>query len=345
MPKVFIVAEMSGNHNGDYNEAVRLIRAAARCGADAIKLQTYTPDMLTVNIDNEWTRIKGGNWDGKTLYQLYQEACTPLAWHASLKTFAEDCGLEFFSTPFSPDAVAFLNGLGVKRFKVASYEVADYELLEAINALGKPVIVSVGMASLEEIERVLVALARCEVTLLKCTAAYPAMPEDMNLDTLRVLRWYAKVGLSDHSLSTIIPAVAVGMGATVIEKHLILSRLAGGVDSEFSLEPAEFAEMVKNVREAERSIGSATFGPTEREKPNVIFRRSVFAVAPIQAGELFTRENVRVIRPGYGLHPGKYKALLGKVAGRAYALGEPIDGGERADDANERYVREWYGVI
>jgi sialic acid synthase SpsE len=226
--------------------------------------------------------------------------------------------------------------------------------LDAINAKRKPVIVSIGMATIAEIGEAVSRLGDCDLTLLKCTAAYPARAEDMNLDTLRSLRMYVHggirlfynhFGLSDHSLSTIIPAVAVGMGATVIEKHLTFSRMAGGIDCDFSLEPAEFAEMVQNVRVAEKAIGESHFGPTESEKPNIIFRRSVFAVKDIKAGELFTRENVRVIRPGYGLHPSKYAALLGQAARLDYAAGEPIVETEAARDTGEEKQKGWYGVV
>ena len=326
MNKVFIVAEMSGNHGGSFNKARDIVVAAAEVGADAIKLQTFpTADALTIDVDNQWTRITGGAWAGRTLYQLYQEACTPIGWHAALRDIAYVHGIELFSTPFSIEAVEFLDWIGVKRYKVASYEICDYELLDAINKKRKPVIMSTGMATGNEIMAALAYLRDCPVTLLKCTAAYPAQIADMNLVTLRYLKNFApEVGLSDHSLSTIIPAIAVGAGATVIEKHLTLLRTKGDIDSEFSLEPHEFAEMVRNVREAEAGMGEVKFGPTESEKTNMMFRRSVFSVKSIKAGETFTRENVRVIRPGYGLHPSKFEWLLGKTAMRDIEVGWPI---------------------
>lgn len=328
--RVYIIAELSANHNGSLVRAKESIRAAADCGADAIKIQTYTADTLTIDCDNEYFRIGGGTlWDGRTLYDLYKEACTPWEWHAELQQVAHECGLDFFSTPFDDTAVDFLEKLGVPTHKVASFELVDIPLLKKIGTTGKPVIMSTGMASREEIDEALDALrsSGCsDVTLLKCTSAYPALPEDANLQTIPAMaaEFGCPVGLSDHTLGIAVPAVAVALGATVIEKHFTPSRADGGADSGFSLEPAEFKAMVDAVRTAEKALGTVRYGGSPGDEKSKVFRRSLFAVKDIKAGEEFTPENVRSIRPGHGLAPKHYEAILGKTAACDIPFGTPL---------------------
>ncbi|MGC8669232.1 MAG: pseudaminic acid synthase [Chthonomonadales bacterium] len=327
---VYIVAEMSANHNQDYEQAVAIIRAAAEAGADAVKLQTYTPDTLTIDCDEPWFRIGSGTiWEGKTLYRLYGEAYTPWEWQPDLKREAERLGLALFSSPFDPTAVTFLEQMGVPAYKVASFEIVDHALLTAIGQTGKPVIVSTGMATFEEIEeavKVLQDAGATEIALLKCTSAYPARPEEMNLRTIPHLAsaFGVPVGLSDHTLGITVPVAAVALGATLIEKHITLSRALPGPDAAFSLEPAEFAEMVRAVRDTEKALGSVSYAVGEREAKSRIFRRSLFVVKDIQAGEVFTTEHVRSIRPGYGLHPRELPRVLGKPAARSLRRGTPL---------------------
>lgn len=328
-PPVFVVAELSANHRGAFEYAVKTIHAAASAGADAIKLQTYTADTLTIDCDNEYFRIKGTAWDGMNLYKLYQQAYTPWEWHAELQQEAHAVGLQFFSTPFDASAVDFLESLKVPFHKVASFELIDIPLLEKVGTTKKPVILSTGMASVEEIEEAMVTLtdAGCpEITLLKCTSAYPASPESMNLLTIpdMIRRFGVRVGLSDHTLGTDIAIAAVALGATVIEKHFILDRKAGGPDSHFSCEPAEFRKMVDAVRTVEQALGQPFYGCTADEALSKTFRRSLFAVKDIKKGELFTHENVRSIRPGYGLPPKEMSAVLGKTALRDIPRGTPL---------------------
>jgi len=328
--KVYIIAELSANHNGSLEHAKKLIQAIAETGADAVKLQTYTADTLTIDCDNEYFRIDGGTlWDGRTLYDLYKEAYTPWEWHAELKALAEELGLEFFSTPFDPTAVDFLEELGVQRHKVASFELVDIPLLKKIGSTQKPVIMSTGMASIQEIEEAVDALkdAGCpDITLLKCTSAYPAQPEDANLKTIPDLhkRFGCKVGLSDHTMGIAVPVAAVALGAQVIEKHFTLSRADGGADSGFSLESHEFKAMVDAVRVAEKAIGSIHYGGSAGDEKSKIFRRSLFVVKDIKAGESFTSDNIRSIRPGHGLPPKFYDEVLGKRATCDIEKGTPV---------------------
>jgi pseudaminic acid synthase len=328
--QIYIIAELSANHGGSLEHAAATVRAAAEAGADAIKLQTYTADTLTIDCDNEYFRIGGGTaWDGRTLYDLYKEAYTPWEWHAELKRVAEECGIELFSTPFDDTAVDFLEELDVARHKVASFEVVDIPLLCKIGSTGKPVIMSTGMASEVEIREALDALrsAGCpDITLLKCTSSYPAEPEDANLLTIPDMKekFGCPVGISDHTLGIAVPVAAVGLGIYAIEKHFTLSRADGGPDSGFSLEPAEFKEMVDAVRIAERAMGKICYGGTMAEEKGKIFRRSLFAVQDIKAGEPFTKENVRSIRPGYGLLPRELDNLIGKIAVCDIKRGTPI---------------------
>jgi pseudaminic acid synthase len=326
----YLVAELSANHNGELSRALETIHAAAEAGADAVKFQTYTADTITIRSDRPEFVVGGpGPWAGRTLYDLYQEAHTPWEWHPKLFEEARARGLAAFSTPFDPTAVELLRRLGAPAFKVASFELVDDALLEAVAATGKPVVLSTGMATAEEILHAIGVLrdAGCrELVLLRCTSSYPAPDDAMHLSTIPQLQRMAAcpVGLSDHSLGTTAPIVAVTLGGCLIEKHFTLSRKDGGVDSHFSLEPHEFRELVRDVRRVEALLGTPTFGPGIAEEGNVAFRRSLYVVADIPPGGEFTSENVRSIRPGFGLSP-KYLALvLGRRAPRRIARGTPL---------------------
>lgn len=327
---VFIVAELSANHNQDYDIAVKTIEAAKEAGADAIKLQTYTPDTITLDCDNEYFQIKQGTiWDGTTLYKLYQQAYTPWEWQPKLKEIAEELGLICFSSPFDKTAVDFLEKLDMPAYKVASFEITDIPLIEYIASKGKPVIISTGIANVEDIDEAVEACKRMgseNVALLKCTSAYPAPLEEMNLNTIPALKEKYKkiIGLSDHSLGIAVPVASVALGAKIIEKHFIIDRKIGGPDSQFSLEPAEFKQMTQAIRDVEKALGTINFDLTEKAKKNREFSRSLFAVKDIQAGECFTEDNVKSIRPGYGLSPKYFRDLIGKKAIRMIGRGEPI---------------------
>jgi pseudaminic acid synthase len=326
----FIVAELSGNHNGRLDRAVALVRAAKAAGADAVKLQTYTADTLTIDSDQPYFRIEGDNaWKGRTLYQLYQEAATPWEWHAELFKVAREEGLEVFSTPFDATAVDFLESLGANLHKIASFELVDPELVERVARTGKPVILSTGMASEPEIRGAVDVIARTgnrQLVLLKCTSAYPAPLDSMNIRTLPLLRerFGTPVGLSDHCLNERAAVAAVALGACVVEKHLTLDRADGGVDAGFSLNPAEFRDMVQALRETEAALGIASFGAGVADRDNIVFRRSLFAVRDIAAGEVLSRENIRIIRPGHGLPPGEIMNVLGRRAATAIRRGTPL---------------------
>ncbi|MGV8042523.1 MAG: pseudaminic acid synthase [Thermoanaerobaculaceae bacterium] len=328
---VFVVAELSANHNQDPDQAIRLVREAAACGADAVKLQTYTPDTLTIDCDKPWFQIgKGTIWEGKSLYQLYGEAYTPWEWHPRLRDVALEEGIGFFSTPFDYSAVEFLESLGVVAHKIASFEVVDLELIRKVASTGKPVIMSTGMATEEEITEAVDAarIAGCrDLVLLKCTSAYPAPFEAANLRTIPDMarRFGVPVGLSDHTPGIAVPVAAVALGACVIEKHFTLSRAVPGPDSAFSLEPDEFRAMVDAVRIAEKALGNVSYGPSEHERASVVFRRSLFVVRDMAPGEVFDRENVRSIRPGNGLAPKHLSQVLGKHATRPIERGTPLD--------------------
>lgn len=327
--QTYIVAEVSANHNQEFDRAARTIEAAKAAGADAVKLQTYTPDTLTMRCDNEYFRIRGTLWDRRTLYDLYSEAYTPWEWHPKLLAIARDLGLHLFSTPFDVTAVDFLEGLEVPAYKVASFEIVDIPLLKRIGKTRKPVILSTGMATLSEIDEAVRSLrdaGTTQLALLKCTSAYPSPPDDMNLRTIPHLRetFATPVGLSDHTLGIAVPVAAVAMGACIIEKHFTLSRADGGPDSAFSLEPDEFRAMVEAVRTVERALGEVHYGPTEHEKESLTFRRSLFVVKDVKAGAPFTSENVRSIRPAYGLHPRYADLVFGARATRDVSAGTPL---------------------
>ena len=326
----YIVAELSANHHGRFEEALILVEAAKESGADAVKLQTYTPDTLTIRSDKENFRIGGGTlWDGRTLYELYSEAYTPWEWQPKLKAIADELGLDLFSTAFDSSAVDFLEEMGVPLHKVASPEIVDIPLIERMARTKKPLIISTGMATLEEIEEAIQAARSAgatQIALLKCTSAYPALPEEMNLLTIPHLAemFQVPVGLSDHTLGIAIPVAAVALGACIVEKHFTLSRSIPGPDSTFSLEPHEFKEMVQAIRNAEKALGKVHYGVSEQEAKSRVFRRSLFVVKSMKAGEIFTGENVRSIRPGHGLHPRYLKDVIGKRAARDIERGTPL---------------------
>ncbi len=328
--RVYVIAELSANHGQDMDEAIRLVRAAAAAGADAVKLQTYTPDTITIDSDAEWFRIQSGTaWDGRTLHDLYAEAYTPWEWHARLQGEAREHGMVLFSSPFDLTAVDFLEDLGVPAYKIASFEIVDVGLVERVARTGKPMIMSTGMATLAEItEAVDVARASgaTDLVLLKCTSAYPAPPEEANLRTIphMAAAFGVPVGLSDHTLGIGVPVTAVALGAVMIEKHFTLSRAVPGPDSGFSLEPEEFAAMVRQVRVAEQALGVVSYAPTEREVRSRALRRSLFSVADIRAGEPFTAANVRSIRPGHGLHTRFLPEVLERIAAADIPRGTPI---------------------
>lgn len=328
--KVFLVAELSANHNNSKDLALKTILAAKESGADAIKLQTYTPDCLTLNSNKEYFKIKGGTlWDGKNYYQLYQEAMTPWEWHEELFSYARSVGLVCFSSPFSIKAVKFLETLNNPIYKVASFEVLDLELVAAMAKTQKPIVLSKGIATFEELTdaiEVCRSVGNNDITILQCTSSYPAPLKDANLRLIPRLKkdFNVKAGLSDHTLGISAPIVATSLGATLIEKHFILDRKLGGVDSAFSLEPKEFAQMVKGVREAEELLGEATYELSNKSKEGRVFGRSLFASKTIKQGEKLTRDNIRSIRPGYGIKPKYIEEILGKVATIDIEEGEPL---------------------
>ncbi|MGB0005494.1 MAG: pseudaminic acid synthase [Candidatus Sulfotelmatobacter sp.] len=326
----YIIAELSANHNGDYEQAVGIVRAARDAGADALKLQTYTPDTITIASEREEFRVSGGTlWDGRNLHELYGEAYTPWDWQPKLKKLAEDLGMDCFSSAFDATAVDFLEKMDVPAHKIASFELVDIPLIQKMARTGKPLIMSTGMATLEEIDEALQSArdaGATQIALLKCTSAYPAPPEEMNLRTIPEMqrRFDVPVGLSDHTMGIAVPVVAIALGACIIEKHLTLSRAEPGPDSAFSLEPQEFKAMVDAVRIAEKALGEVHFGLSEKEEASRAFRRSLFVVEDVKQGEVFTAENVRSIRPGNGLHTRHLNGVLGKSAARGVKRGTPL---------------------
>jgi pseudaminic acid synthase len=327
---VYVVAEMSANHGQNYEQAARIVQAAKDAGADAIKLQTYTPDTLTARSSEGDFRIGGGTiWDGRTLYDLYEESYMPWEWQPKLKKIADDIGITLFSAAFDQTAVDFLEGMNVAVHKIASPEIIDLPLIEKMACTGKPLIISTGMADLSEIEEA-VSLARragaVQIALLKCTSAYPAPPDEMNLRTIPHMSsaFNAPVGLSDHSMGIAVPVAAVSVGACLVEKHFTLSRSFPSVDSSFSLEPEEFRAMVDAVHVAEKSLGTVHYGITERERPGRKLRRSLYVVEDVKANEIFTHENLRSIRPGGGLHTRYLQKILGQRAARDISGGTAL---------------------
>lgn len=325
----YIIAEMSANHSGSIEIAKEIIRAAKDSGADCIKIQTYTPDTLTIDCDNEYFQVGNGTWKGENLYQLYGKAYTPWEWQAELKAEADRVGIDFFSTPFDKTSVDFLEELGVEFYKIASFEMIDLPLLRYIASKGKPIIMSTGMGSKEEIKEALEAIystGNSEVAILKCSSAYPAVSSDMHLSTIRDMKesFHIPVGLSDHSMGAFGATTAVAVGANIIEKHFCLSRGIENPDASFSMEPDEFKEMVTQVRLAEAAIGDVHYGVTPQEDSSMVFRRSIFFVKEIKKGEVITEDHIKIIRPGYGEKPKYFDDIVGMKAKEDIAYGTPF---------------------
>lgn len=326
----FIIAELSANHNQNKEIALRTIEAAKNAGADAVKIQTYTADTITLDCDNEYFQIKQGTlWDGTTLYKLYQQAYTPWEWHKELFDYAAELDIPLFSTPFDKTAVDFLETLNNPIYKIASFEITDIPLIEYTASKHKPMIISTGIATLQEIEDAVAACKKAgnsDITLLKCTSSYPAPLNEANLLTIPDIctRFNCKAGLSDHTLGDVCACTAVALGAKVIEKHFIIDRSIGGPDAAFSMEAEEFAVMVKRIRETEECLGKVSYELSDLSKKNRKFSRSLFAVKDIQKGEIFTEDNIRSIRPGDGISPKFLPEMLGKKSDREYKRGEPI---------------------
>lgn len=326
----YIIAEMSANHAGSLERAIEIIHAAKDSGADCVKLQTYTPDTMTMDSDKDYFKIKEGTWEGENLYKLYKKAYTPWEWQKWLKEEIEKLGLDFLSTPFDKSSVDFLEELGVNFYKIASFELTDLPLIKYIASKGKPIILSTGMGTIEEIEeavKVVRNTGNSKLCLLRCSSAYPALPKDMNLRTIIHLKeaFGLPVGLSDHSLGSAAAITAVALGAKVIEKHFCISREIENPDASFSMEPNEFKQMVKDIRLSEGAIGNVNYEISSGEMTNRIFRRSIFVVRDIKEGDLFSEENIRVIRPAYGLEPKYYEEIIGKIAARKLERGTPLE--------------------
>ena len=330
LDKTFLIAELSANHNGSLNTAIETIRAAKRAGADAIKLQTYTADTLTINSDRSDFIIKSNSiWDGQKYYSLYEQAHTPWEWHKELFRVAKEEGLICFSSPFDPTAVDLLEELDIPIYKIASFEITDIALIQYVASKGKPVIISTGIASLEDIE---LAVNTCrnagnnQITLLKCTSSYPAPMEEANLVMIKDLaeRFNVVSGLSDHTLGITAPVVAVTQGAKVIEKHFILDKSIGGPDASFSLDEHEFSLMVKAVRDAEAALGNIDYTLTEKQQAGKAFSRSLYVVKDVRKGQELTKENIKSIRPGYGMHPKYFNQVIGKKFNNDVKAGERL---------------------
>ena len=327
--KVFIVAELSANHNQKFDIAVKTIKAAKQAGADAIKLQTYTPDTMTIDCDNEYFKIKDGLWKDYNFYELYKEAFTPWEWHDELFRIAGEEGLICFSTPFDKTAVEFLEKLNNPIYKISSFEIRDIYLIKYAASKGKPMIISTGIAEPEDI-KMAVDICRSvnnnDITLLKCTSAYPAPIEEANLATIPDMKdkFNVKVGVSDHTLGTTVPVIATILGATVVGKHFILNKSLGGPDAAFSLDYHEFSDMVNAIRESEKAIGKVSYNLSNKVKKNKIYGRSIFVIKDIPKGELFNEDNIRIIRPGYGLHPKYFTDILNKKSSTEIKRGTPL---------------------
>jgi len=328
--KVFIIAELSANHNGSIDTAIETIRAAKRAGADCIKLQTYTADTITIDSNKEDFIINDTIWSGRKLHELYQEAYTPWEWHEKLFKVAEEEGLVCFSSPFDKTSVDFLEKLNTPAYKIASFEITDIPLIEYVASKGKPVIISTGIAELEDIE---LAVETCrkagnnQIALLKCTSSYPAPIEEANMMMVQDLakRFNVISGLSDHTMGATVPIVATAFGAKIIEKHFILDRSIGGPDASFSMNEIEFTKMVKSVREAELAIGVLDYNLTDKQKKGKDFSRSLYFVEDVKEGEILTEKNIRSIRPGFGLHPKHYNSILGKKVNKNVEKGDRVD--------------------
>ena len=338
----FIIAEMSANHAGSIARAKEIIHAAKEAGADCIKIQTYTPDTMTIDCDLPYFHIDGGTWAGENLYGLYGKAYTPWEWQPLLKEEADKAGIQFLSTPFDMTSVDFLEKMGILSYKIASFEMVDLPLVSYIASKQKPIIMSTGMANEEEIEEAVQAIYQTgnrQVALLKCSSAYPAKPEQMNLRTIADMkeRFGTVVGLSDHSMGSFSAATSVALGGSIIEKHFCLGREIENPDASFSMTPEEFKQMVCDVRKTEAALGNVFYGVAEQEKENLKFRRSIFVTADVRAGEVFTENNIRSIRPSDGLAPKYYERVIGRRATRDLRRGEPlawehIEGGREASE-------------
>lgn len=326
--KTYIIAEMSANHAGSLENAKEIIYAAKEAGADCVKLQTYTADTMTIDCNNKYFYIDNGTWKGENLYSLYKKAYTPWEWQPGLKELADKIGIDIFSTPFDKTSVDFLEETGMEFYKIASFELVDIPLIEYIAQKKKPIVISTGMGSLEEITEAVGTVKKygCWLALLKCSSAYPAITDGMDLNTMLDMgkRFGCPVGLSDHSMGSLGAVAAVSMGATVIEKHFCLDRKIKSPDSVFSMEPLEFKKMVQDIHVVEKARGVVYYGPSVQEKDNVMFRRSIFAVKDICAGEVLTDENIRVIRPGHGIKPKYWNKVLGKKVNKPVAKGTPL---------------------
>lgn len=328
--RTYIIAEMSANHAGSIERAKEIIRAAKESGADCIKIQTYKPDTITIDCDNPYFMIKKGLWKNENLYRLYESAYTPWEWQAELKNEAEKNNIDFLSTPFDNSSVDFLESIGLEFYKIASFELVDIPLIEYVAEKEKPIILSTGMASLGEIEDAVTAIKKKgnqNIALLHCSSAYPAASSEMNLITINNMKetFQVPVGLSDHSMNATAAIMAVALGATIIEKHFCISRKIANPDAQFSMEAQEFKQMVEEIRNAERAIGKVKYGATEQEEESLSLRKSIFATKEIKKGEYLTSENIKIIRPGYGLKPKYYKSILGQKALSDIAYGTPID--------------------
>ncbi|RLA83593.1 MAG: pseudaminic acid synthase [Epsilonproteobacteria bacterium] len=327
----YIIAELSANHNGNLEVALETIKVAKDIGANAIKIQTYTADTMTLNCDKNDFIVKGGTlWDGKSLYELYQWATTPWEWHKKLFDYAREIGIDIFSSPFDKSAVDFLEQFNPSVYKIASFEISDYELIRYTASKMKPIIISTGIATIDEIQDavdICKSVGNNDIVLLKCTSAYPAALEDANLMTIPNLAETFGVisGFSDHTLGMTAPVVATTLGAKVIEKHFILDKSIGGADADFSLDKEEFAEMIQAVRDAEKLLGKVDYSMTEKKKKSRQFSRSLYVAKDIKKGEVFTEDNIRSVRPGYGMHPKYLKDVLGQVADKEYNFGDRFE--------------------
>jgi len=325
---IFIIAELSANHNGSLQVALDTIKAAKEIGANAIKLQTYTADSLTLNCKKDDFMIDGGTlWDGKSLYKLYQEACTPYEWHKELFEYARNIGIDIFSSPFDKNAVDFLEQFNPNAYKIASFEITDYELVRYTASKGKPIIISTGIASKQEIKDVVnicKEVGNHNIILLKCTSAYPASLEDANLITLPDMKntFDTEIGFSDHTIGSTAPIVAVTLGAKIVEKHFILDKSVGGADADFSMDKNEFAQMIKDIRNTEKLLGNVDYKMTKNKIKNRRFSRSLYVCKDIKEGDIFTDKNIRSVRPGYGMHPKYLKDILGQKAYKNYKFGD-----------------------
>lgn len=326
--KTYIIAEMSANHAGSFERAKEIIYAAKESGADCIKIQTYTADTLTIDCDNEYFHIDNGTWAGENLYHLYEKAYTPWEWQGDLKAEADRLGIDFLSTPFDKTSVDFLEKLGVEAYKIASFELVDIPLIDYVASKRKPVILSTGMGSFSEIQEAVATIQKYHnhFVLLKCSSAYPAISDEMNLATIVDMkeRFECPVGLSDHSMGSLGAVTAVAMGASIVEKHFCLSREIANPDSSFSMEPQEFADMVRDIRTVERAKGKVFYGPAEQEMNNLNFRKSIFVSNDIKKGERLTKDNIRIIRPAYGIHPRCFSDVLGRTVKQDMKKGMPL---------------------